>query len=88
MNHRRTTSNGLELSPEEMGVIRAALGDNIRRLRKRRSYTMEDLSHMAGIHATFLGHIELGGKAPSIHTLVRIARALKVLPAALLRGIR
>jgi transcriptional regulator with XRE-family HTH domain len=49
---------------------------------------MEDLSHKAGIHVTFLGHIELGRKAPSINTLVRIARALRVLPTVLLRGVQ
>jgi transcriptional regulator with XRE-family HTH domain len=88
MNYQKHTSNGLVLSPEELRAIRATLGDNIRRQRKRKNTTMEDLSHKAGIHVTFLGHIELGSKTPSIHTLVRIARALAVLPAVLLRGVR
>ncbi|HAM35173.1 MAG TPA: hypothetical protein DEB40_12870 [Elusimicrobia bacterium] len=88
MDCRTEICDGLCLSPEEISLIRETLGNNIRRLRKRRSRTIEELSHMAGIHGTFLGHIELGRRLPSIHTLIRIARVLEVLPAALLAGVR
>ncbi|MFA5137999.1 MAG: helix-turn-helix transcriptional regulator [Elusimicrobiota bacterium] len=71
-----------------MSEIRMTLGGNVRRLRKRRGYTMEDLSDMAGIHVTFLGYIELGTKAPSLSTLVRLARSLEVSAASLVGGVR
>jgi len=84
----RKAGNHRNLSPGETRAVRRTLGNNIRRLRRRRHYTMEDLSHIVGIHVTFLGHIELGTKSPSIFTLVRLARALEVTPASLFRHIR
>ena len=63
-----------------------AIGGNVRRLRLRRGLTQEDLGEAAGIHYTFLGHIERGNKAPSLPTLARIAQALGMPIASLLKG--
>ncbi len=60
------------------------LGAEIRRLRKSRGFTQEELSNKAGYHYTFLGHIERGNKAPSLETLGKIAKALRVRPSVLL----
>ncbi|MFH2201937.1 MAG: helix-turn-helix transcriptional regulator [Elusimicrobiota bacterium] len=61
-----------------------ALGKSIKKYRLDRGLTQEDLSDRAGIHYTFLGHIERGTKLPSLPTLDKIARALKVCPCLLL----
>lgn len=69
-----------------MENLAQTLGRNIRDNRLKRRRTQEDLSDQVGIHYTFLGHIERGTKLPSVPTLLRIAAALEVPPAALLKG--
>lgn len=64
------------------------LGSNVRRFRNQRQFSQEELSDRAGIHCTFLGHIERGTKYPSFATLCRLASALNVKPSQLLGGIK
>ncbi len=59
------------------------LGQGIREQRIARKLTQEDLGELAGIHYTFLGHIDRGNKVPSLETLLRIAKALRVRPSVL-----
>lgn len=54
----------------------AAVGERIRYRRKALSLTQEQLSEMAEISTSFLGHIERGTRIASLETLVRIADAL------------
>lgn len=56
---------------------------NVRRLRKGRGLTQEQLAHDAGIDLTYLGGIERGRRNPSLAVLVRLADALGVQPPAL-----
>jgi transcriptional regulator with XRE-family HTH domain len=65
----------------EWGRIMAA---NVRRLRKARGLTQEQLAHDADIDLTYLGGIERGRRNPSLAVLVRIAAALGAEPADLL----
>lgn len=58
-------------------------GKGIRERRLAQKLTQEDLGELAGIHYTFLGHIERGNKVPSLETLLRIAKALRVRPSTL-----
>ena len=66
-----------------MKMLAKKLGISIRSQRRTRGLTQEDLSDLAGIHYTFLGHIERGNKLPSLQTLIRIAKALRVRPSSL-----
>jgi transcriptional regulator with XRE-family HTH domain len=66
---------------------RAILGRNIRRLRRRRGLTQEELAFEAGIDLTYMGGIERGKRNPSLLVLVRIAKALAVPLAKLVSGI-
>lgn len=61
------------------------VGSNIRRLRKARKLSQEQLSFEARIHLTYMGGIERGTRNPSLIVMVRIAKALSVNPAELLR---
>jgi len=61
------------------------VGANVRRLRKSRALSQEQLSFEAEIHLTYLGGIERGRRNPSLLVMVRIAKALSVTPADLLR---
>ena len=55
-----------------------AIGENIRRERKRQLLTIEKLSEKAGITDNFLGKIERGEGTPSLQTIDSIATALNV----------
>jgi transcriptional regulator with XRE-family HTH domain len=56
------------------------VGANIRRLRKDRGATQEDLADDAGLDSGYLGKIERGLENPSLKKLVGIAAALDVNP--------
>ncbi|MCG9915435.1 MAG: helix-turn-helix domain-containing protein [Phenylobacterium sp.] len=59
------------------------VGANVRRLRKARGLTQEQLAHDAGIDLTYVGGIERGRRNPSLAVLVRLAESLGVHPPAL-----
>lgn len=55
-----------------------ALGRAIRRLRKERSLSQEELGHLAEIHPTWISHIESGRTNPAWGTVRRIAQVFEV----------
>ncbi|MFA5139526.1 MAG: helix-turn-helix transcriptional regulator [Elusimicrobiota bacterium] len=69
-----------------MKRIAQTLGQNVRTQRLHLGLTQEALSEKAGIHCTFIGHIERGSKLPSLRVLSRIAGALGTTLSDLLRG--
>lgn len=58
--------------------VNADLGRRIRRLRKRSDISQEKLAEKAGIHRTYMGKIERGESNPPLHTVSKIAKALKI----------
>ena len=58
--------------------IRTILSQNIKYLRRFRSFSQADLAEKAGISINFLSNIERGMKWPYPDTLANIAKALKV----------
>ena len=64
------------------------IGKNIRYHRNFRNLTQMELASKAGVHYTFVGHIERGSKFPSIETLLDIAKALRTMPSRLLVDVR
>lgn len=61
-----------------------ALGQSIRMYRKKLRLTQEQLAELAGVSASFMGHIERGTRVASLETFVRICQALQVTPNDLL----
>jgi transcriptional regulator with XRE-family HTH domain len=53
-------------------------GKQLQRLRTRRGLTQEQLAVTASLSRTFLTRLELGLYDPSLSTLVRLAKALRV----------
>jgi len=53
-------------------------GKQLQRLRARRGLTQEQLAVTAGLSRTYLTRLELGQHDPSLGTLVRLAKALRV----------
>lgn len=59
-------------------------GREVRRLRKARHLTIEQLAELAELSTNYLGAVERGEKNPSLGTVIAIARGLKVPAGALL----
>ena len=61
-------------------------GAVIRRVRKGYDWTQEDLAERSGLTTTYVGQVECGDKVPSLTVVLKLARALNVLPAELLES--
>ena len=66
-------------------VWEAIVGANIRRLRKAKGLTQEQHAHEAEIAMRYIAGVERGEENPSLRYLVKIAVALGIEPAELLR---
>jgi transcriptional regulator with XRE-family HTH domain len=58
----------------------SVIGNNLRRFRKARSLTQEDLAAEVGVDIRQIGRIERGQSYPSIGLLVELAELLGVEP--------
>ncbi len=70
--------------PATPGDLTPVVGSNLRRLRLRRSLSLEKLSRQSGVSRAMLGQIELGQSAPTINVLWKISTALGVPFSALI----
>ncbi len=59
-------------------------GDKLQKVRKSQSISQEDLAAKLSMHRTYVGMIERGERNPTIRTLYKIAKALKVKSSDLL----
>lgn len=64
---------------------RVIVGANVRKRRQDRGLTQEQLAFAAEIDLTYVGGIERGRRNPSVVVLARIAAALRMEPAELLK---
>lgn len=60
---------------------------NLVAARERANLSQESLALLASLHRTEIGLLERAGRTPRIDTLVRLAGALSIPPADLLKGI-
>lgn len=60
------------------------LGANVRRYRKLKGMTQEELAHEAGMERSYVSDLERGQRNPSVRALGRLAEALNVQPSLLL----
>ena len=63
-------------------------GQSLRRLRTEREWSQERLAELAGVTLNYVGNLERGEQGPSLHVLVRLARALGVDVPTLLADFR
>lgn len=54
------------------------LGKGIKKLRKLRGLTQEDLSTLSGVDAAYISQIETGRKAPLRKTFIKLCKGLDV----------
>lgn len=62
------------------------LGKHIRKRRKEKKYTLEQLAEKLDVSTTFIGQIERAKGVPSLETLVKIANVLEISTDSLLFG--
>ena len=58
---------------------------NLRRLRKEKGWSQEDLAFESGLHRTYISALERAKRNPTIEILDRLANSLKVSAHELIR---
>lgn len=58
--------------------IKILLGNNIRKFRKLRGLSQEELAEISNLHRTYLGSVERGERNITIDNIQRIAKALNI----------
>ncbi|MCU1392049.1 MAG: Transcriptional regulator, family protein [Ilumatobacteraceae bacterium] len=64
-----------------------AFGARLKEVRLEKGLTQEALAHKAGLHPTYISNCERGYSAPTLETLIRLARCLGVQPGDLVDGL-
>ena len=54
------------------------MGRRLRRGRKRLHLTQERAAELAGISASFIGHVERGTRIPSVETITTLCRLYRI----------
>jgi transcriptional regulator with XRE-family HTH domain len=57
--------------------IKERVAWNLRRLRVAKGISQDELAMIAGLERAYVGHLERGGKNPTIVTLEKLATALE-----------
>lgn len=73
---------------EGAGETLRQLGANVRRRRLETGLTQADLADLARVSQSQINTLEAGTREAGVVALIRVARALHVDPAELLRGVR
>ncbi len=68
-------------------IAASQLGKRIAYLRKKVSFSQEDLSLESGVHKNYISELENGKRNPSLMTLAKLAKALNVTLEQLFQGI-
>ena len=63
-------------------------GDRVRAARHGKGWSLEQFAEVSGLHWTYVGSVERGQRNPSLLNIVRLAEALDVNPADLVRDLR
>lgn len=81
-------TNSSDYAPSNMAQINVSFGKAVRQRRLKLGWSQEKLAELSGLHWTFIGRVERGTQDVSLSNVGRIAKALKLKPEKLFRGIR
>ena len=73
----------MSASPIQPEEVASAFGRALFRVRTERGLSQEALAEAADLHRTYVSFLQRGLKQPSLTTVLRLARALKVAPTLL-----
>jgi transcriptional regulator with XRE-family HTH domain len=73
--------------PETSSEPALRLGANLRAARGQAGYSQEALAYEAEVDRAAISVYERGGREPNLRTVLKLSRALKVLPSALFDGV-
>ncbi|WP_431085843.1 helix-turn-helix domain-containing protein [Paenibacillus sp. 8b26] len=59
-----------------MSDVVKRVGDKIRRLRKEKGFSQEQLAERSGLHTNYVGQVERGEKNLTLETLEKVVRGL------------
>ena len=62
-------------------------GEIVRQIRKMRQLSQEDFAEKCGLHRTYIGGIERGERNVSLLNIIKMAQALDVSVADLVKGL-
>jgi transcriptional regulator with XRE-family HTH domain len=68
-----------------VGIRPNTFGQNLRVARRRKGISQDDLARGSGVDRTAISTYERGRREPNLRTIVRLAQALEIAPAELLR---
>jgi transcriptional regulator with XRE-family HTH domain len=63
-----------------MAEIKIQFGKKLRKIRRNKDVTQEQLAELIGVSADFISQIERGLNSPSFETLLKLAEVLEVPP--------
>jgi transcriptional regulator with XRE-family HTH domain len=66
---------------------KTVFGNNVRRLRKQKGFSQEDLAGRSDLHRTYIGGVERGERNIALENIVAIATALECSVRELFAGI-
>ena len=86
---RRARPAGPTMTPsgEQGPAVAERFGANLRRARRRKGLSQEQIAVRASLHRTEISMLERGERVPRIDTLIRLAGAMAVPAGELLDGI-
>ncbi|EKD95313.1 MAG: transcriptional regulator, XRE family [uncultured bacterium] len=59
-------------------LVHQKIAEKIRSIRKEKGISQEELAFKAGLNRAYVGYIERGERKPSVDTLAKLAKSLKV----------
>jgi transcriptional regulator with XRE-family HTH domain len=62
----------------EKAKLYQKLGKRLSEVRTKKSITQEDLAFKSGLNRAYIGYIERGERKPTVYTLAKIAKALRI----------
>ncbi len=73
----------------ESAELKRVLADNLRCYRKKMNMSQEQLAEVCALHRTYIGSVEREERNVTLHTLVLLAKALRItVPCLLSKGMR